>query len=51
MPIMEYSKIRRASNAQLLSLLKEDLDDDLADSIRYELFEYREAGRGEDIYS
>ena len=47
---MEYSEIHRASNAQLLRYLKEDLDDDLADAIGYELFEVREAGRGEDIY-
>ena len=47
---MEYSEIRRASNAKLLRLLKEDLDDDLYDTIAYELFEYREAGKGEDIY-
>jgi len=48
---MEYSEIRRASNAKLLRLLKEDLDDDLYDTIAYELFEYREAGKGEDIYA
>ena len=47
---MEYSQIRRASNAKLLSLLKEDIDVDLHDMISYELFEVREAGRGEDIF-
>ena len=48
---MEYSEIRRTSNAKLLRLLKEDLDDDLYETIAYDLFEYREAGRGEDIYA
>ncbi len=47
---MEYPQIRRASNAKLLRLLKEDIDENLHDMISYELFEVREAGRGEDIY-
>ena len=47
---MEYPQIRRASNAELFSLLKEDIDVDLHDMISYELFEVREAGRGEDIF-
>ena len=42
--------IRSASTNYLRSCLKEDLDPDLHDTISYELFEYREAGKGEDIY-
>ena len=48
---MTPAEIRNASNKELLALLKEDLDDDLHDTISYELFEYREAGRGENIYA
>tara|TARA_B100001115_G_scaffold157652_1_gene130272 strand:- start:341 stop:553 length:213 start_codon:yes stop_codon:yes gene_type:complete len=48
---MTPTEIRNASNKELLALLKEDLDDDLYDTISYELFEYREAGRGENIYA
>ena len=42
--------VRYASSKFLLKCLKEDLDPDLHDTISYELFEYREAGKGEDIY-
>ena len=42
--------VRNASSKFLLKCLKEDLDPDLHDTISYELFEYREAGKGEDIY-
>jgi len=43
-------QIRRASSSKLRSLLKEDIDVDLHDMISKELFEIREAGRGEDIW-
>jgi len=43
-------EIRRASNSKLRNLLKEDIDVELDDMIRYELFEVREAGRGENIW-
>ena len=42
-------EIRRASSSKLRSLLKEDIDVDLHDMISYELFEVREAGKGEDL--
>ena len=44
-------QIRRASSSKLRSLLKEDIDLDLHDMISYELFEVREAGKGEDIWN
>ena len=40
-------QIRKASNSKLRNYLKEDIDVDLHDMISYELFEVREAGRGE----
>ena len=43
-------QIRNASSSELRSYLKEDIDVDLHDMISYELFEVREAGRGEDIF-
>ena len=42
-------QIRNASSSKLRSYLKEDIDVDLHDMISYELFEVREAGKGEDI--
>ena len=48
---LTIEEIRRASNKKLRSLLKEDIDVDLHDMISYELFEVREAGRGEDIWN
>jgi len=48
---LSFEQIRKASNKKLLSYLKEDLDVDLHDMISYELFEVREAGRGENIFS
>ena len=44
-------EIRRASSSKLRSLLQEDIDVDLHDMISYELFEVREAGKGEDIWN
>ena len=44
-------EIRRASSSKLRKLLKEDLDVELHDMISKELFEVREAGRGEDIWN
>ena len=46
-----HDEVRRASNSKLRNLLKEDLDVDLHDMISYELFEVREAGKGEDIWN
>ena len=43
-------QIGNASSSKLRSYLKEDIDVDLHDMISYELFEVREAGRGEDIW-
>ena len=43
-------QIRNASSRKLRSYLREDIDVDLHDMISYELFEVREAGRGEDIW-
>ena len=43
-------QIRNASSSKLRSYLKEDIDVDLHDMISYELFEVREAGRGEDMW-
>ena len=44
-------EIRNASSSKLRSYLKEDIDVDLHDMISYELFEVREAGKGEDIWN
>jgi hypothetical protein len=44
-------EIRRASRSTLRSLLKEDIDVNLHDMISYELFEVREAGKGEDVWN
>ena len=44
-------EIRRASSSNLRSLLQEDIDVDLHDMISYELFEVREAGKGEDVWN
>ena len=46
---LTHDEVRKASNSKLRNLLKEDLDVDLHDMISKELFEVREAGRGEDI--
>ena len=48
---LTIEEIRRASNSKLRNLLKEDIDVDLHDMISKELFEVREAGRGEDIWN
>ena len=48
---LTYKEICRASNSKLRKLLKEDLDVELHDMISKELFEVREAGRGEDIWN
>ena len=47
---LKPEQIRNASSRKLRSYLKEDIDVDLHDMISYELFEVREAGRGEDIW-
>ena len=44
-------EIRNASSSKLRSILKEDIDVDLHDMISKELYEVREAGRGEDIWN
>ena len=43
-------QIRNASSSKLRRYLREDIDVDLHDMISYELFEVREAGKGEDIW-
>ena len=48
---LTHDEVRRASNSKLRTLLKEDLDVDLHDMISKELFEVREAGKGEDIWN
>ena len=50
---MELTKeeIRRASNSKLRNLLKEDLPVEIDDMISKELFEVREAGKGEDVWN
>ena len=48
---LTYDEIRRASNIELRSLLKEDISVELDEMIRYELFEVREAGKGENIWN
>ena len=50
MIILTPEQIRNASSSKLRSYLKEDIDVDLHDMISYELFEVREAGKGEDIW-
>ena len=47
---LTQEEIRKASSSKLRNLLKEDIDVELHDMISYELFEVREAGRGEDIW-
>ena len=47
---LTHDEVRRASNSKLRNLLKEDLDVEVHDMISKELFEIREAGRGEDIW-
>ena len=47
---LTHDEVRRASNSKLRSFLKEDIDVDLHDMISKELFEVREAGRGENIW-
>ena len=48
---LTHDEVRRASNSKLRNLLKEDLDVEVHDMISKELFEIREAGRGEDIWN
>ena len=48
---LTIEEIRRASNKKLRSLLKEDLPVEIHDMVSKELFEVREAGRGEDIWN
>ena len=43
-------QIRNMSTSKLRSYLKEDIDVDLHDMIFKELFEVREASKGEDIW-
>ena len=47
---LTHDEVRRASNSKLRNLLKEDLDVEVHDMISKELFEVREAGRGENIW-
>ena len=46
---LTIEEIRKASNKKLRNLLKEDLPVEIDDMISKELYEVREAGRGEDI--
>ena len=46
---LTLDEIRHASTNKLRSLLQEDIDVDLHDMISKELFEVREAGKGEVI--
>ena len=48
---LTYEEICKASNKKLLKLLKEDLPVEIDEMISKELFEIREAGRGEDIWN
>ena len=48
---LTHDEVRKASKSKLRNLLKEDLDVDLHDMISKELFEVREAGKGEDIWN
>ena len=48
---LTIEEIRRASNSKLRNLLKEDLSVELHDMVSKELYEVREAGRGEDIWN
>jgi len=45
--LLAHEEIQKASSEKLRNLLKEDIDVNLHDMISYELFEVREAGRGE----
>ena len=47
---LTIEEIRRASNSKLRNLLKEDLPVEIHDMVSKELFEVREAGRGENIW-
>ena len=44
-------EIRNASSSKLRSILKEDLDVEVHDMISKELFEVREASKGEDVWN
>ena len=48
---LTIEEIRNASSNYLRKCLKEDLDVEVHDMISKELFEVREAGRGEDIWN
>ena len=48
---LTYEEICKASNKKLLKLLKEDLDVELLDMISKELFEIREASKGENVWN
>ena len=48
---LTFEEIRKAPTKYLLKCLKEDLDVEIHDMISKELFEIREAGRGETIFS
>ena len=48
---LTHDEVLRASNSKLRNLLKEDLPVEIDDMISKELFEVREAGRGEDIWN
>ena len=48
---LTIEEIRRAPNSKLRSLLQEDIDVEIHDMISKELFEVREAGKGEDIWN
>ena len=47
---LSHDEIRQSSTVKLRKILKEDIDVDLHDMISKELFEVREAGRGENIW-
>ena len=47
---LTIEEIRNASSNYLRKCLKEDINVELHDMISKELFEIREAGRGEDIW-
>ena len=48
---LTFEEIRKAPTRYLLKCLKEDLDVEIHDMISKELYEVREAGRGEDIWN
>ncbi len=48
---LTFEEIRKAPTRYLLKCLKEDLDVEIHDMISKELFEIREAGRGENIWN